>query len=129
MVVSAAVGASGAVLVVAAAAVLAVLVSGWVRPAATVAVLLAAGTLLFGAPAPMYSALAGLAAAGYLVLAHNGGRASVPVMSAAVTFAAVASLAVVVPLEVRWLPLAAPLVMFGAFMLALSPFLRDRTRG
>ncbi|PEG44510.1 hypothetical protein CRI77_00320 [Mycolicibacterium duvalii] len=125
MVAAATPGADTAALAVAAAALIAVLASVWWRAAATIAVLLATATVLLGEPAPMYTALAGLSAAGYLVLRHNDGRAPAPALLAAVGFAAAAALVVVIPLHVPWLPLAAPLAAFGAVVLALSPLLRD----
>lgn len=113
-------------LTAAAASLVAVVLSVWWRPAATGAVLLAAGTALLGAPAPMYTALAGLAAAAFLVLRHNEGRAPAPAMVAAVAFAAAAALVAAMPLEVPWLPLIAPLALFVGFVVALSPYLRQR---
>lgn len=104
-------------------ALIAVLLAGWLRPAATVAVLLTVVTVVFADPAPMYAALAGLAATAYLVLRHGADGATAPTMFAAVGFAAIATLALVVPLRVPWLPLAAPLVLLAGYLLALKPFL------
>ncbi|GJF11113.1 hypothetical protein NGTWS0302_34590 [Mycolicibacterium cyprinidarum] len=110
-------------LVVAAAALVAVSVGGWWRPAATVAVLLAVTTVLFGDPAPMYTALAGLAGTAYLVLRHGAGRAAAPTMFAAVGFATMVTIAVAAPVQLPWLPLAAPLVLLAGYLLSLRPFL------
>ncbi|MCH9669467.1 MAG: hypothetical protein K0U76_04295 [Actinomycetia bacterium] len=112
-----------AALIAGGTALLAVLVAGWLRPAATVAVLLTVVTVVFADPAPLYAALAGLAATAYLVLRHGADGATAPTMLAAVGFAAFATLALVVPLRVPWLPLAAPLVLLAGYLLALKPFL------
>ncbi len=118
--------ASPPALILTAAALAAVLVAGWLRPVATVAVLLTVFTVVLADPAPMYTALAGLAATAYLVLRHGAGRATGPTMLAAVGFAAVVTLAMAVPVQVPWLPLAAPLVLLAAYLLALRPFLARR---
>ncbi|MEE9243053.1 MAG: hypothetical protein V3U55_03210 [Mycobacterium sp.] len=118
--------ASQPALILTAAALAAVLVARWLRPVATVAVLLTVFTVVLADPAPMYTALAGLAATAYLVLRHGAGRATGPTMLAAVGFAAVVTLAMAVPVQVPWLPLAAPLVLLAAYLLALRPFLARR---
>ncbi len=115
-------------LIVVAAALIAVLVAGWLRPVATVAVLLTVITVVLADPAPMYTALAGLAATAYLVLRHGAGRATMPTMGAAVGFAAVVTVAVTVPVQLPWLPLAAPLVLLAGYLLALMPFLAGPRR-
>ncbi|BBY18421.1 hypothetical protein [Mycolicibacterium litorale] len=116
--------ADGPALLAAVAALTAVGVSVWWRPAATVAVLLTVGTAVLDADAPMATALAGLAAAAYLVLRHGEGRATPPTMVGAVAFALAATAAVVVPVDVAWLPLAAPLALLAGYVLALRPFTR-----
>ena len=110
-------------LIVAAAGLVAVLVAGWLRGAATVAVLLTVCTVVLADPAPMYTALAGLAATAYLVLLHGAGRAAGPTMFAAVGFSALVTLALAVPVQVPWLPLVAPLVLLAVYLLSLKPFL------
>lgn len=115
-------------LIVAAAALVAVLIAAWLRPAATVAVILTVVTVVLGDPAPMYTALAGLAATAYLVLRHGAGRISTPTTFAAVGFAAAATVAVEVPVEVPWLPLAAPLVLLAGYLLSLGPLLTGLRR-
>ncbi len=128
MVGAAAQGASPSALIVAATALVAVLVAGWWRPAATVAVLLSVITVVLADPAPMYTALAGLAATAYLVLRHGTDLATVPTMFAAVGFTAVLTIAVVIPVQVPWLPLAAPLVLLAGYLLSLKPFLPGSRR-
>ncbi len=123
MVAAAAHRAEGSALAVAAVALVAVLAAGWLRPAATVAVLLTMLTVVIADAAPMYTALAGLAATAYLVLRHGAGRATAPTMLAAVGFAAVGTVAVALPVQVPWLPLAAPLALLAGYLLSLTPFL------
>ncbi|HEX2213139.1 MAG TPA: hypothetical protein VHH12_06735 [Mycobacterium sp.] len=125
MVVASTAGATVPAAVAAAAAAIAVVLSVRLPMAATGAVLLTVCTLLLSRPAPMYTALSGLAAAAYLVLRHNRGRVSVPAMVAAVGFTAVVTLALAAPLAVPWLPLVAPLALFLGYVLALKPFLDD----
>ena len=128
MVAAAAHRAEGSALAVAAVALAAVLAALWLRPAATVAVLLTMLTVVIADAAPMYTALAGLAATAYLVLRHGAGRATAPTMLAAVGFAAVGTVAVALPVQVPWLPLAAPLALLAGYLLSLKPFL-GRGRG
>lgn len=123
MVGAAAQRAAGTALIVAGAALVAVLAAVWLRPMATAAVLLAVLTVVLAAPAPVYTALAGLAATAYLVLRHGTGSVTAPTMIAAVAFAIVATVTVVLPVEVPWLPLAAPLALLAGYLLALKPFL------
>ncbi|WP_349270185.1 hypothetical protein MPNTM1_01000 [Mycolicibacterium parafortuitum] len=114
--------ADGFALVAAGTAAAAVLASAWVRPAASAAVLLAVLTVVLGAPAPMHAVLAGLAAAVYLVVLHTD--PTVPTMTFAVGFAAAAAAVVVLPVQVAWLPLAAPPAMLAGYLLAVRPFTR-----
>lgn len=116
--------ADGPALVVAGVAVLAVIASAWWRPAATVAVLLVVATVVFADAAPMHTLLAGLSAAVYLVLRHTD--PTLPTMAFAVGFALAAAVVVVLPVHVPWLPLAAPLALLTAFLLALRPLLGAR---
>ncbi|UXA13804.1 hypothetical protein KXD97_08500 [Mycobacterium sp. SMC-8] len=102
----------------------AVLVSAWARPAATVAVLGAVLTVVMADPAPMFTVLAGLAAAAYLVLRHTVPTA--PTMYFAVGFAGAAAVAVLLPVQAPWLPLVAPLTLLAGYLLALKPFVRQR---
>ncbi|MFS0898301.1 hypothetical protein AB3M98_12925 [Mycolicibacterium litorale] len=124
MVAAVAYRADGPALVAAVAALAAVGVSVWWRPAATVAVLFTLGAAALDATAPMATVLAGLAAAAYLVLRHGDGRASPPTMIAAVAFALTAVAVLLVPVDVPWLPLAAPLALLAGYLLALRPFHR-----
>ena len=123
MVAAAGYGAHGYAVPAAGAALTAVLVSAWVPSAATVAVLGAVLTIGLADPAPMYTVLAGLAAAVYLVVRHT--LPTAPTMYFALGFAGAAAVAVLVPVQVPWLPLAAPLLLLAAYVLALSPFGRS----
>jgi hypothetical protein len=95
---------------------------------ATLAVLLAAAAIVLSDAPPMPAALAGLSAACYLVLRHTeGGPASVigasaPALVAALGFTFVGVLAASFPFELPWLPLLAPLAVFGIYVLATRPF-------
>ena len=113
--------ADGAALIAAVAVLIAVLIAGWWRPCAMAAVLLTLITIVLADPAPLYTALAGLAATAYLVLRHEDPTR--PTMLFAVVFAAAAAIAVVAPVNVAWLPLAAPLVLLAGYLLALRPYL------
>lgn len=111
--------------VVSVVSVVAVIASVWWRRAATGAVLASVITVVLTTPDPMCTVLAGLAATAYLVLRHSD--PTVPSMSFAVGFAAVGAVAVLVPVQVAWLPLVAPVALFTAYLLALQPF-QPRTR-
>jgi hypothetical protein len=119
---------AGVALVVAMLAAVAVLAGVAFRVAATLAVLLAAAAIVLSDAPPMLAALAGLSAACYLVLRHTeGGPASVigasaPALVAALGFTFVGVLAASFPFELPWLPLLAPLAVFGIYVLATRPF-------
>jgi hypothetical protein len=119
---------AGVALVVALLVVAAVLVGIAFRVAATLAVLLAAAAIVISDAPPMPAALAGLSAACYLVLRHTEGGstgvigASAPAMLAALGFTFVGVLAAAFPFELPWLPLLAPLAVFGIYVLATRPF-------
>ncbi len=116
--------ADGPALVAAGIAAAAVIASIWLRPAATVAVLLSVLTVVLADPAPMHTVLAGLAAAVYLVLRHSD--PTVPTMSLAIGFAVAAGIVVALPVYLPWLPLVAPLALLAGYLLALRPFLGSR---
>jgi hypothetical protein len=100
------------------------------RAAATVAVLLAASAIVIADAPPMFAALAGLSAACYLVLRYTESGstrvmgASAPAMLAALGFTFVGVLAASFPFELPWLPLLAPLAVFGIYALATRPFFK-----
>ncbi|OBF10785.1 hypothetical protein [Mycobacterium sp. 852002-10029_SCH5224772] len=99
------------------------------RPAATVAVLLTIPTVMLSDPPLVFVALSGLCAAGYLVCRHAvGGAAPVvlgswPTAVAAVGFTFAGLVATSFPLQLPWLPLAAPLGALVIYLLAIRPFL------
>ena len=120
--------ADGAALVAGAVATVAVLTGLFVRPAATVAVRATAAALALSEPAPLFAALSGLSATAYLVLRHAAGAAHVVTTTRATVlcatgFTAVGLAAVALPFSVPWLPLLAPLVAAGGYLMAIRPFL------
>ena len=110
----------------AAVALTAVCAGIWWRPAATAAVAATIGTVVAVAPAPLYATLAGLAATAYLLTRHRAGTLLSTV--AAVGCSAVVALAVALPWDLTdglpWVPLAAPLLLLAAYLLALHPYVR-----
>lgn len=111
------------------AALIAVGIGTVFRPAATVAVLLATATVVLSDPPLVFVALSGLCAAAYLVCRHAvGAAAPVPLSSwptavAAVGFTFAGLVATSFPLQLPWLPLAAPLGALVVYLLAIRPFL------
>ncbi|KUI24281.1 hypothetical protein AU196_20520 [Mycobacterium sp. IS-1742] len=124
MVAAVAYRADGAALVAAVAALVAVAASVRWPVAAVGAVLLTVSAVVLAPSAPMSTALAGLAAAAYLVLRHNDGRATPPTMVAAVGFALTATAVVALPAYIPWLPLAAPVALLAGYVLTLRPYHR-----
>ncbi len=129
MVGSAAVGSHRFAVAASVAALLAVGVGMAFRPAATLAVLLAVATVLVSGPAPMLVALSGLSAAAYLVCRYSVGEpagvvmGSWPTAIAAVGFTFAGLVATSFPLQLPWLPLAAPLAVLAIYVVAARPFL------
>ncbi|WP_231983649.1 hypothetical protein [Mycobacterium sp. E2733] len=99
------------------------------RPAATLAVLLSVLTITLSDPPLVFVALSGLSAAAYLVCRHAvGGSAgavlgSWPTAVGAVGFTFAGLVATSFPLQLPWLPLAAPLAALAVYVLAARPFL------
>jgi len=99
------------------------------RPAATVAVLLAVVTIMVSGPPLVLVALSGLCAAAYLVCRYAVGASgwtvigSWPTVVAAVGFTIIGLAAASFPLQLAWLPLAAPLGALAIYALATRPFL------
>ncbi len=105
------------------------------RGAATAAVLSSASAVAVSQAPPMPAAVAGLAAACYLVLRYTERDstrligASATTMLAALCFAFVGVVAASFPFELPWLPLLAPLAVFGSYVLATRPFYTAAERG
>ncbi len=124
----AAVGSHGPAVAAWAAALIAVGVGTIFRPAATLAVLLSAGTIVLSNPPLGLIALSGLCAAAYLVCRHAVGPSALVVMGswptavAAVGFTSAGLVATSFPLQLPWLPLAAPLGALAIYVLATRPF-------
>lgn len=129
MVGSAAVGAQGFPLAAGAAAVIAIAAGMVFRPATTLAVLLSVATIAAAGPPQVLAALSGLCAAAYLVCRYAVGprAASVlgswPTLVGAVGFTFAGLVATSFPLQLPWLPLAAPLAVLAIYVLVARPFL------
>ena len=99
------------------------------RPAATVAVLLAVATIVLSDSPHVLTALSGLCAAAYLVCRYAAGPSTAivlgswPTVVAAVGFTFAGIVATSFPLQLPWLPLAAPLGALAIYVLATRPFL------
>ena len=99
------------------------------RPAATVAVLLAVATIVLSDSPPVLTALSGLCAAAHLVCRYAAGTStsvvlgSWPTVVAAGGFTFAGIVATSFPLQLPWLPLAAPLGALAIYVLATRPFL------
>ncbi len=125
MVSATAIATQGAVLAGAAAAAVLVLVGNVFRPAATLAVMVAAATLAFGDPPVLMAALGGLSATVYLALRHTGASAALTLtpatVAAALGFTAAGLLATALPVRAPWVPLLAPVAAVVVYLLALLP--------
>jgi hypothetical protein len=127
MLAAAALQADGVALTVCAIGVGLVLLGNVFRPVATLAVL-AAGAALVLADAPaMLSALCGLSAAAYLMLRHTA-AVPAPTLIGAVGFTALGLGAVAIPLQLPWVPLAAPLMVLTLVVVVSRPFWLDGLR-
>jgi hypothetical protein len=125
MVAAGAVQADGIALVVAGLSAVAVLAGTVIRPAATLAVLLAVAVIVIGDAPPMLAALCGLSAAAYLVLRHTA-TASAPTVIGAVGVTAAGLAAVSLPVSLPWVPLLAPIAVLAVVVLATRPFWAGR---
>ena len=125
MVAAAAVGAGGPSLAVVAVAVTAVVVAIRVTAAATVAVGCTVVLIVLTDPPPIVAVLAGLAAAAYLVLRHTthvDQSMAWPTVAGAVGLSAVGMAAALVPADVPWLPLVAPVAVLAVYVIVTRPF-------
>ncbi len=128
MVGSAAVGSQGPAIATWAAALVAVVVGTAFRAAATLAVLLSVAAIMLSNPPLVLVALSGLCAVAYLVCRHAVGTpagvilGSWPTFVAAVGFTSAGLIATSFPLQLPWLPLAAPLVALAIYLLTTRPF-------
>jgi hypothetical protein len=122
-------GSHGAAAAAAVLTLLAVGVGVLSRPAATVGVLLAVATIVVSDLTPVLTALSGLCAAAYLLCRYAAGPStrvvlgSWPTVVAAVGFTFAGIVATSFPLQLPWLPLAAPLGALAIYVLATRPFL------
>lgn len=124
------VGANGPAIVTGAAAAIAVGAGVVSRPAATLAVLLSVATIVASDPPVVLAALSGLCAAAYLVCRHAVGAptgvviGSWPTIVALLGFTFVGLVATSFPLQLPWLPLAAPPGIVAIYLLATRPLMR-----
>lgn len=122
-------GSHGSAAVAGVVTLIAVGVGTVFRPAATVAVLLVVVTIVLSDPPQLVTALSGLCAAAYLVCRYAAGGStrvvlgSGPTVVAAVGFTFAGIVATSFPLQLPWLPLAAPLGALAIYVLATRPFL------
>ncbi|GBE65570.1 hypothetical protein MFM001_20320 [Mycobacterium sp. MFM001] len=128
MVAAVGIGTHGQALGAAILAAVAVVGGAVFRPAATLAVLLTVAVVVMTNPAPSIAAVSGLAAAGYLLLRHTASLDAVSGASiiGALGFTLAGLAATAFPLELPWLPLAAPLAILAIYVLAIRPFTSDR---
>ncbi|WP_406816660.1 hypothetical protein [Mycobacterium sp. M23085] len=119
----------GSAVLVWVAALIAVAIGIVFRRAATVAVLLAAVTVMLTDPPLIFVALSGLCAAAYLVCRHAVGASarvvldSWPTAVGAVGFTFAGLVATSFPWQLPWLPLVAPLGALVIYLLAVRPFM------
>lgn len=129
MVAATALVAEGPSLVGAGLAVIAVLLGIRFAGAATVAVTISVVVALLAEAPPMSTALAGVAAAAYLVIRHSNTVESVvtaPTAVGALGFSAIGLGASVIPVSVPWLPLAAPVAVLVSYVIVVNPLLAQR---
>ncbi|WP_242453370.1 hypothetical protein [Mycolicibacterium sp. P9-64] len=129
MVASTALVAEGPSLVGAALAVVAVAFGIRFAGAATLAVMISVVVALLADAPPMSTALAGVAAAAYLVLRHANSVESVvtaPTAIGALGFSAIGLGATLVPVSVPWLPVAAPVAVLVSYAIVVKPLLAQR---
>jgi hypothetical protein len=129
MVAATALVAEGPSLVGAALAVVAVAFGVRYAGAAPLAVMISVVVALFADAPPMSTALAGVAAAAYLVLRYSSSIESVvtaPTAIGALGFSAIGLGATVIPVSVPWLPLAAPVAILVSYVIVVKPLLAQR---
>ncbi|OBG29652.1 hypothetical protein [Mycobacterium sp. 852002-51057_SCH5723018] len=126
----AAVGTHGMAVGAWVAALIAVSAGVVYRPAVTAAVLLCVATISVSDPSLVFAAWSGLCAAAYLVCRHAVGTPegvvlwSWPTVLGAVGFTVAGLVATSFPLQLPWLPLAAPLAALAIYIVAMRPFVR-----
>jgi hypothetical protein len=126
MVAATALVAEGPSLAGAGLAVVAVVFGVRFAGAGTLAVMISVVVALLSDAPPMNTALAGLAAAAYLVLRHSSSIESVvttPTAVGALGFSAIGLGATVIPASVPWLPLAAPVAVLVSYVIVVKPLL------
>ncbi|MCV7420869.1 hypothetical protein H7K45_09995 [Mycobacterium yunnanensis] len=124
---------AGPALVLSAVAGAAVVLGLLVPLAATMAVVAVIAALALSEPDPVVAGIAGLAAAGYLVVRHADGDAAaaltMPTVLGALGASVVAVLGATVPFALPWVPLVAPLAVVAAYVLVLDRYVGHPGRG
>jgi hypothetical protein len=122
------VGAQGFSIMAGVAALVAVGAGAAFRPAATLAVVLTAASIILSESPAVFAALSGFCAVAYLVCRYAVGNppgvvmGSLPTVGAALGFTFAGLVATSFPLHLPWLPLAAPLGVLAIYVLAARPF-------
>ncbi|TSD95649.1 hypothetical protein FOS14_17770 [Skermania sp. ID1734] len=110
--------------------VAALVVSVWLRVAATVAVLAIVVALALSGPEPIFAVLSGLCATAYLLTRHAAGgprglvTTTRPVLLAMMVFAALGAGAAWVAVPIRWVPVVAAPAVVIAYALVVLPYFR-----
>lgn len=125
---------SGAIGLVALALSAAGLLAGlFIRQAAVGAVLVCIVAMAVDNPDPLFAAVAGLSAAVYLVLRYSDISAAatltLPTAVGLVGFTAAGVAATAVGVQVKWLPLAAPLIVVAILVVVALPLWADERTG
>lgn len=101
--------------------------------AAAAAVVLAGIALAVSDPAPLFAAVAGLAAAAYLLTRHAEGAGAVtltvPSVVGMLGFTLAGLAATAIATDLTWVPLLAPAVLTGVLIMVVIPLLADDRTG
>ncbi|MFC7448011.1 hypothetical protein [Rhodococcus daqingensis] len=115
-------------LVAAGLAAIGVLIARWSRIAVVGAVQAALLALVLGDPTPVQAGLAGVGATIFVLAAHAAHAPVVPaaesglVVAVAVVTASVTVSVFLLPAEIPWIPLVAPLACLAVYALVLAPY-------
>lgn len=133
MVLAAGLDGAAVILGVLAGALAAVVAGLFDRRAAVVAVLLTVVALAIGAPTPLFAAVAGMAAAAYLLTgyAHVTGAdtLTVPTVAGLIGFTLAGLAAATITTKITWVPLLAPVVMTAVLIVVAIPLLSGNRTG
>lgn len=107
----------------------AVLVAIRFRWAAAAAVCLSAVNLAVATPPAVQTAVAGVCAAAFLATTYSTTSPRPVAAGFAVGFTMTAAAATSLPLDIAWMPMAAPFVLLAAFSSMAIPYTRQRDSG